>query len=219
MPTLFFLPMPLILAHHSELVIQCSVDEQTLVWTFALTKSVSMSGDMHVINARDWELPGYYTYKPRFDSLHDGPLLCTSDNISDALNYFGLYQFALQMDSHPLKTVTTFDRYEGRLGVDSCSRRASVVRLLNWSGYWLKDGTIQAKKRMRGSDDVPTSIILPVVPVYLCSGALRITLEAVWSDYDTYCGPAYNRYEFRGKRFLKMWIWMHYSKRTCCRNK
>lgn len=48
--------------------------------------------------------------------------------------------------------------------------------------------TVSVNKRVISSDEVPASLILPAVSVYFRSGVSQTTLEAVWRDYDKYCG-------------------------------
>lgn len=66
---LLFVPMPLILAYYSGFAIRGSTDDQTRVWTIALTEYVFMAGYMFLINARDGAYLSYYTYNSWFDNL------------------------------------------------------------------------------------------------------------------------------------------------------
>lgn len=110
-PILLFVPMTYILAHYSGLVIRGSADDQTDVWTVALTEYVFMSGSMLVINVQNGVCLSYYTSNSRSESLNDSLLFSLPDTILNAFNYFGRYQFALRMKTDPIMTAMEFYRY------------------------------------------------------------------------------------------------------------
>lgn len=69
MPSLWFVPTALALSYYSLLALRGSADDQTRIWTMALTEFVFMEGVMFIINARDGAYPSYYTYNHRFEHI------------------------------------------------------------------------------------------------------------------------------------------------------
>lgn len=69
-----------------------------------------MSCALYLINAADRACPSYYILNHRVDTLSGSMLFHVLDNILDVLKYFGLYRFALQMGTDPIKTDFAFHR-------------------------------------------------------------------------------------------------------------
>lgn len=71
---LLFVPTPLILSYYSSLSLQDSGNDRTRVWTIP----------------RGEAGPSYFTLNTQSDTLSGDVLFRLSDNILDALKYFGL---------------------------------------------------------------------------------------------------------------------------------
>lgn len=95
------MPGALISAYHGELVIQGFAEDQTDLWTIALTEYVFMSGIVFVFDGRDVASLCYYTLNLHFDSLSGSIQSRLSDKVLEALNYFRLYKLSLQMRTDP----------------------------------------------------------------------------------------------------------------------
>lgn len=79
----------------------------------------------------------------------------------------------------------------------------------------LKVETVQASKRMRGSDKVPTSVTLLDAPVYFRAGTLQVFLETRRREYEKFRGLAKNLMRSEDGKVLKGLTWMHCMRRTC----
>lgn len=102
MPSLLFVPTPLVLPYYIGLALRGSVDDQTSIWTMVLTEYVFMAGAMFVSNAREGTSPSYYTYNPRSNHIGNSLLFLLLPNILDTLKYFGLNNFARCMGTNPV---------------------------------------------------------------------------------------------------------------------
>lgn len=93
MPSFLFVPITLVLSYYSELALPGSADDETRIWTFALTEYVFMTGAIFVINIRDVACHSFYTYNPRFDDVGDSLLSRLPTKIPSGPRFLGLYKF------------------------------------------------------------------------------------------------------------------------------
>lgn len=105
----------------------------------------------------------------------------------DALKYVCLYKFESQMETDPVMTAMEVHRC-GKAYWGSTVVRDGFVSYTFATGkaIGLEEETIPASKQVRSSDDVPTSLTLLSVPIYVRSGILQITFEPMRPDYEKY---------------------------------
>lgn len=156
-----------------------------------MTKYVFMAGSMFVKNARNGACHSYYPYNFRFDNLIGSLLYRLPGKILDALNYYGIYKFALRRGTDPLSTASEFLRCgeiywekttvrDGFMSYDF--RRDKIIGL--------EAETVQTDHGMRSGDVATTSDTLPAVLVYFRAGVLQVMLEIVRREYSKYRGFA-----------------------------
>lgn len=88
-------------------VVRGSADDKTCAYTISITDSGLMADVMFVFNAEHGASSSYYTYSAWFGNLTDSHLFRFPDKFLDALNYLGLYKYALPIDTNLISQALT----------------------------------------------------------------------------------------------------------------
>lgn len=105
--------------------LQDYTDGWTHVRIKAQTELVFIPSGVIVLDARDGARPRYYIFTDQFNNLSEGLLFWPYDMNVDVRKYFGLYAFALHMDTH-----SEFMALEIHLCIDiNCKRRPCGTKL------------------------------------------------------------------------------------------
>lgn len=153
---------------------------------------------MFDINGRGRACRNYYTYIARSNDIGVGLLLTLLSNILHALKYFNMYKLAGLMGSAPVLTVMPLHWcvVEDR---EKTGVKHGFVFYAFPTGevYSLKKESVQAKKCVRGVDDIPNLETLTAVPLTFRARVFNVTLALIRQDYDDYCGWKGNCVEHR----------------------
>lgn len=181
------MPTPLLLSYHSKLAVRRSAYDQNRICTIALSEYVFMAGARSVISARDGAYPSDYTCNHRLDRITGRLSLLLPPEILDSLKYFGLYTSTCRTGASPVLSALAFPRCR-RVNWDKSAMRNAFACYKFCTGEVCsyKEEEIQAKKRVRGFDGVPTTVTRRAVSITLRANVSRTDLAPVRQDYGAY---------------------------------
>lgn len=166
-----------------------SAADQTRISTISLTEFVFYGGAIFITNDKDGAFSTYYTGNLRLDHVFGRLWFQLSAKFLDTLVYFGLYKFALRMETDPVLTALTF---MGCMEVDwdkKAAKDGSVsYDFQNEKVLGLEEESAQVGMRARSNGGSSTTVTLAAVPVFFRAVLGRLDISEVRQNYDAYCG-------------------------------